>query len=684
MHIPIPSRTTGRVRRPRRIAALPVAFSLAAGLLLGTSAGQHPATAIPASAPAAETGPLAHALTGTQAQAQARATGKPVTATALTTATTQTTANANGSFTQTISPTPVRVLEHGSWTGLDANLHRNPDGTYSPTASTAALTLSGGGHGPLAQITYQGRSLTLTLPTTLPAPTVSGETATYTAITPGVNLIVTATAQGGFSDVFQVENATAATGTPLAALMKAQLTGHGLTITTDKAGDINATAPGTTHPVFTAPSATMWDSATSGSTPAAGAPADSGARAAGRYAHTANLHAAYAAGVLTLSPPAAMLNATGHTFPEYIDPSFAPNVSGWTMVNSQAPTQSYWGSGTSGYMQVGYDGWPASGLSDFTARSFVSLSLSGIPSGAQISAASVDFFEAYAPSCLPSSGQAPYEVDLWQTGAIGTGTTWDNQPAWDSELGSSISADGYTSSCPANYINFTQANSSIETAIINSLPSGSITLGLQAPSSYACGDDCGNDLSWKQFNQGNSGTGATTASVTYDLYPNTPSDPYTSPAPSGGSCGSTTVGTIGNSSVALYATASTADSPAPQLTTSFALYTGTTASGTNLLTSLAGDSYTGAPGLAALQVPQSVFATAANGADTEFTWTAQTYDGTLTSKSASTCTFYWNPTVPARRGSPRTKPRRPGTPPARPSATPPTPSSRYSPSAPSP
>jgi len=111
---------------------------------------------------------------------------------------------------RTRSLMPVRKLVNGAWTGLDATLKRNPDGSITPTVSTGDLTLSGGGTGPLATMHTADKILSVGMPMTLPTPTLSGKTATYSGVLPGVDLKISADTQGGFSDVLVVRDPTAA------------------------------------------------------------------------------------------------------------------------------------------------------------------------------------------------------------------------------------------------------------------------------------------------------------------------------------------------------------------------------------------------------------------------------------------------------------------------------------------
>src|SRR5579884_413335 len=224
VRIPLPATT--------RIQTGVLTLALAASALTAAHAPRRAVAGPVHATPAAAT---TKPLTAAQASARAAATGQPVIADAATTPTAQTTANPDGTFTLTTSPAPVRVRKNGAWVPLDASLVRNSDGTYSPTASTGALTLSGGGSGPLAVLDLGGRQLSITLPATLPATTVSGNTATYISVLPDTDLVVTSTAQGGLSDVFVVKTATAATNPALSTLMKASVASIGLTVATDTA-----------------------------------------------------------------------------------------------------------------------------------------------------------------------------------------------------------------------------------------------------------------------------------------------------------------------------------------------------------------------------------------------------------------------------------------------------------------
>ena len=186
-----------RIRIPRGGLAGTLAGAMALALAAPYTASAP--TPLPAATPAAATSPAA--LTTTQASAQAKASGKPVLAGAMTTSTRQTTANPNGSYTMTISPVPVRVQRNGTWVGLDASLHANPDGTLSPAAVPDSLVLSAGGTGPLATMTTGSQRMSVTLPANLPKPSITGDSATYANVLPNVNLELAGLAYGSKESV---------------------------------------------------------------------------------------------------------------------------------------------------------------------------------------------------------------------------------------------------------------------------------------------------------------------------------------------------------------------------------------------------------------------------------------------------------------------------------------------------
>jgi len=589
------------------------------------SAAIAPATVTQTTAAAAHRD---YGLTEQQALAQAKTTGKAVQVTSATTPSSTLAANPGGTLTLTTTSNPVRKRVDDEWLSLSATLRKNADGSVSPAVTTSGLRLSGGGSGPLAVMTDDGASLSLTAPFTLPAPSLSGDTATYLNVLPGVNLEVTANNQGGFSEVVEVKDASAAANPALKRLAFTTKTTGGITLRTDSAGNITAVTRGG-HAVFSAPAPHMWDStaatnvrtmtdtATGQKIDArTGQPTSSSAVEPGEAARTASIGVRLAKGTLTLSPDASLLGGKNVTYPEYLDPTYAAGSEeqAWTTVNSVYGTQSYWK--TSGLLQVGYDDWDAASV--HVARSFVREAIPASLYTATIYSSTVYFTDEYAPTCDTSLGD--FGVQLWRTGGISDATTWDDQPGWDNELAEKSFAYGYDSSCPAASVGF-DITSEMETAASGEW--SNITLGLRADSET-------DEYGWKQFSN------TVTMTTTYDHAPSTPTVLTTSPATT---CAASTPDTIGNGDVMLYAQVHDADGG-----TLDATFDATTTTGGTTVKDATVDATAGTT--AALEIPQSTLDTVADGSDTEISWNVKVSDGTLSSNTSTTCHFYFDPTYP--------------------------------------
>lgn len=175
---------------------------------------------------------------------KARSSGRPVAVTANTTQTSSTVANPNGTLATTIHALPVRVYFGGQWHEITTNLHPDSSGGFSPV-TPSKLTLSSGGSGPLAVLAFPtGGTLTVGYPGRLPAPVVSGATATYT-LRPGTRLQVTASLTGGISISLLLSRVSG----HLPAGLTLSLRVHGLTVQAGRAG--LAAVNGTGVAVFT-------------------------------------------------------------------------------------------------------------------------------------------------------------------------------------------------------------------------------------------------------------------------------------------------------------------------------------------------------------------------------------------------------------------------------------------------
>ncbi len=608
-------------------AALAVALSTLS--LSGAATTAHADTASETASPQL---PLDEA----RASAQAQATGKAVAVAAATTSTESEVANPDGTFTLTQSVAPVRKYESGDWKTLDATLVRHDDGTVTPALSTADLTLSGGGNGPLAVMKDHGRSLSLTVPASigaLPAPTLDGSSATYPDVLDGVDLKVTADTQGGFSEVLVVKSADAAADPALDTLAFPAETKN-VALAIDKAGNITATDDAE-RTVFSAPAPLMWDSATAETAaPSAlsagkkalsaadertasdtGEPVASSANEPGAGAHIAPVAASYTSGHIRLTPDQDLLSASSTVYPVYIDPTYSAaggTLTSWTWVNSAYPDVSYWKDTSATGLHVGYQGWETP---YHKSRAFAKLSVDSRIFGATIIDSNFYATETYAPSCTATA------VELWQTGSIDSGTTWNDQPAWKSQWGTKTVAYGYSPSCPAKSLGFDVTSHMQDIADAGDL--SNVTLGLRA-------DDELDKYGWKKFDHA-----TISMSTTYDHKPNKPSTLITSPATT---CTST-IKTTGDGDITLYAKVSDPDGG----TLSNTFNVTKTSDGTQI----AKPTVSAASGKnATYTLKKTVLEAAAGGSVLGVSWNVTSSDGTYSSAASSTCKFKFDPSRP--------------------------------------
>ncbi|WP_435172790.1 LamG domain-containing protein [Actinacidiphila sp. bgisy145] len=373
------------------------------------------------------------------AQDQAVANDQAVPVDALTTETYSVTANPDGSFTATSDLDPVRVQKNGGWTPVDATLEPNTDGTYSPAATPNGVTLSGGGSGPLVTLHHaDGSSMSLSLPFTLPAPTVTGADATYASVLPGVDLSVSVTDQGGFSDVLVVHDAEAAAN-PLIRQLTLAASTDGLTLSATPSGGMEATAANGNLD-YTTPQPLMWDSG-SGSTATSSTVGKSSARAAtvdasgssttgpGPDSQVVPVPMTTSGDGLTLTPDASVLSDPDTAYPLYIDPATNP-VSEKTghydevysnSACSNVPTYDQPQTKGEGVGYQGYGGACGSGIE----RSYYAITTDKLTTAMVVSKASIAVSTTYAASNDCSHNQP---ITLHTTNSIDKNTDWENKP----------------------------------------------------------------------------------------------------------------------------------------------------------------------------------------------------------------------------------------------------------------
>jgi hypothetical protein len=598
-----------------------------------------------------------------QASVQAARTRKPVPVTAATTPASTLTANPDGTFTITQSAAPVRARTHGAWHALNADLVRNTNGTWSPAVSTQPLTLSGGGTAPLATMTDGVYSMALTTPFRLPHPVVTDNTATYRNVTPGVDLIVTAQPSGGFSEVLRIASRQAAASPALRALtFTAAL--KGLTLTAGPGGTITAVSP-RRQVIFSAPAPRMWDSATkpglknNAAAPAGRAglqPTASTPATPSDGAHTAPLAVTITGPRITLTPSQQLLTSASAVYPEYLDPTWdaaGPAASHWAYVSSAFSGQDYYD--TTSTLQVGLDPQSPGGISD----AYYELPVPPQIYGATINSAIVYFPDIWADACMGSGvNPALFGVNLYQVGqipppskgVISDATTYSNQPAWTTYLGTDDAAFGYStqnvlgapSGCPYSDQDVSYPiTSTVAAAAAGSWPW--LALDLQAANTSE-------SYGWKQFADPDSFPGPSqplNATMTIN-YANPPATPVLTTSPVANCKNGTTV--LGDGNVLLYAGVFDKDGNSTgSLTVTYtALADVTHTFVTNTTMSVSADSGTSA----ALELTSSELENAATDYGTNdevtITWTAKVSDSVGLSSATASCSFIFNATIPGQ------------------------------------
>ncbi|MFI7426744.1 RICIN domain-containing protein [Micromonospora sp. NPDC049836] len=427
------------------------------------------------------------ASTATAATALARRTGRRIEITGERTETTQVFANPSGTRTMEQHVVPVRTRRDGRWVPIDTRLVRAADGSVAPGATVTDLRLSGGGRAPLVTATQDGRQVSLSWPHALPVPVLDGDTATYPAVLPGVDLRVTVHPVG-FSEVLVVHDATAARNPALRRIRFTTGT-RGLTLRTGPDGGSSAVdLQG--RAVFTSGTPMMWD--TPPAAPAAGGVSGAALREPRRWAMRTEL----GRGELAVLPDPARLAGPDLHYPLYLDPSFSATQYQWTLVNKASPGTSYW---TDDFYRKDVRVGKVYGSSDGPWRSFFEMNVARL-ARATISRAWFSITMTHTGSCAATS------VELWHTRTIdpAVALTWTNSgTAWlDGKALDTRSGKANNSACgqPPLLMEFGLGNDSVKTLVQQTVggtaPQEALGFGLRIPSASE-----GDQNYWKRFDK---------------------------------------------------------------------------------------------------------------------------------------------------------------------------------------
>ncbi|GAA1369335.1 hypothetical protein GCM10009661_26690 [Catellatospora chokoriensis] len=447
------------------------------------------------------------------ALATARVTGRKVRVTSLTSETTEVFANPDGSVTVEQASAPERALDaKGRWTGIDLTLTRGSDGWIRPALSAADVRFSGGGTGPLVELVRQGKSMTLSWPKPLAAPSLQGEGATYAEVLPGVDLVLRAT-RTGFTHVLVVKSARAAANPALRKITFGL--GGSMAVSRHADGTLRATAGG--RALAWTESVTMWDSSIAmsavpdmlnasgrvvGETVVKPGARRSTAAGPGDGARSAAVQTQVAGGDLVLAPALNLLGGASAQYPVFIDPPWSVFSSKWAYATNNNE------SNNSDNARVGYN--------DATGgvyRSYFEFPTSTLI-GKKVTAASVEFSLDHSWSC----GNTP--TTMFSTPAINATpkATWSTMTASNVYLATASSHANETGGCGVADQGDAKPKFT-STALINTLQSGAdtskntITLGLCACDSNGSSNETVQDR-WKRFY-----TSGHKLSVTYTAKP---------------------------------------------------------------------------------------------------------------------------------------------------------------------
>lgn len=335
-------------------------------------------------------------------------------------------ANPDGSFTLTQSTTPQRIKrQDGSWGAIDPVLERRPDGRVAPKGAVVDMSFSGGGTGSdMIRLGKDGRSVTLDWSGALPQPTLDGPTATYADVFDGVDLQLTATAEG-YREVLVVKTPQAAQN-PALEQVRLAASGDGLSVVPGAGGGLRAIDEDG-NAVFRGPAGQMWDSAgDNGAGPqtqlmrsnpvsAADAAAQDDPSQPGEGDTTAVLPVKVDDGAVAVHPDLDLLRGKDTVYPVYIDPSVGLGVSERTKLSSDG--DKFWmfdgdkGVGNCGNADGYYCG---SGYVDRMYFEFAPTKLAG----KYVLDATFRAHETWSFNC------DPHTVDLVRTDNISEGTRW--------------------------------------------------------------------------------------------------------------------------------------------------------------------------------------------------------------------------------------------------------------------
>jgi hypothetical protein len=385
--------------------------------------------------------------------------------------------NPDGTMTLQAAAAPIHVRRDGTWVDVDTDLAES-GGVVAPKASAADVSFSAGGSGPVATLASGSMVYSLDWLSGLPTPTISGDTATYADVAPGIDLVLRAS-RLGYEQFFVIRRRPTK---PVGTLRLPVHLSGGLALSQEDDGTLQLRdADGTLVAQAAAPR--MWDATTDPHTgnPTHSAPVD------------VQLVTNSSGGQeLDVTPTEGFLDDPAVTYPVTVDPSANLTRQGDTWVQSSIHNTPQAGSTE---LRAGtYDGGTT------VARSYIDFAIAPVM-GEKIDSATLKLYDFHSWSCAA----APVNIDPLASGFDGT-TTWDNKPGRVTGYRVSKSfAHGYSADCPASYASLDV------TSIMRAWASSTITdYGLMVSASET--DSAG----WKKFNSANAADNVPLMLVDYE------------------------------------------------------------------------------------------------------------------------------------------------------------------------
>jgi hypothetical protein len=324
----------------------------------------------------------------------------PVRVADLTTETRLVQAKPDGHMAAEMTTVPVRVRRNGSWQPIDTTLEVKPDGSVGPRVAATELAFSGGGNAAMVRYGVGASRVKFSWPKALPKPLLSGNTATYSEVLPGIDLVLKAD-NAGYTQHIVVKTRRAIAS---ARQVRLGMTTERVKVRVERDGSIEGRdLKG--EAVFRSPPSLMWDSAQN------------------RREALATVAIRDKSMVITADPK--LLDDPRTTFPVTIDP--APAQLGkfaWGGVYSGNAGRAYYNSTAdpNGTAQVGLCNWSNCNAVVGVARTYFQYDTRWL-GGKEFIKAFVNTVAVYRPDC----GVVNQHL-YWVNGQYGSGTTWNNQP----------------------------------------------------------------------------------------------------------------------------------------------------------------------------------------------------------------------------------------------------------------